>query len=137
MKNVGIIGWRGMVGSVLLERMTQEKDFEHIHSHFFSTSQAGQKAPTFTNSAKTLLDAHDLEQLSAMDIIISCQGGDYTKKVHPALRDLGWKGFWIDAASALRMKDTSIMVLDPVNKIQIIDGISRGTKDFIGSNCTV
>ncbi len=137
MKNIGIIGWRGMVGSVLIERMNQENDFELMNSHFFSTSQAGQTAPIFTNSAKTLLDAFDLEQLSAMDIIISCQGGDYTKKVHPALRDLGWKGFWIDAASALRMEKSSVLVLDPVNKTQIIDSISNGTKDFIGSNCTV
>jgi len=137
MKNVGIIGWRGMVGSVLVQRMSEENDFENFKAHFFSTSQAGERAPDQPNASKTLLDAHDLQQLSDMDIIVSCQGSDYTKHIHTELKKSGWNGYWIDAASALRYEADSTLVLDPVNKSRIETAIADGKKDFIGSNCTV
>lgn len=137
MKNVGIVGWRGMVGSVLVQRLSEEKDFEKYKVHFFSTSQAGEKAPNYPNAANTLLDATDLQQLSDMDIIISCQGSDYTKQIHPELRSAGWAGYWIDAASALRYEPDSTLVLDPVNKSRLEVAIADGKKDFIGANCTV
>lgn len=134
MKKVGFIGWRGMVGSVLLRRMEEERDFDgSFEAAYFSTSQAGEKGPLGT----VLLDAHDIGALSAQDILVTCQGGDYTNRVHPQLRAAGWKGYWIDAASALRMKDDAIIVLDPVNRRVIDEGIARGIKDYIGGNCTV
>ncbi|WP_440056402.1 aspartate-semialdehyde dehydrogenase (plasmid) [Pseudoalteromonas sp. T1lg65] len=139
MNKVGLVGWRGMVGSVLMERMQQENDFEKINPFFFTTSQTGQLGPTFSGSgdAKPLQDAHDIEALANMDIIISCQGGDYTKAVYPALRESGWEGYWIDAASALRMSKDSIIVLDPVNLDVIKQGLEQGVKTFVGGNCTV
>ena len=137
-KHVGIIGWRGMVGSVLIDRMVEERDFDHIQAHFFSTSQAGQTGPTVGGKATgTLQDANSVSALGKMDILISCQGGDYTKQIHPALRASGWRGYWIDAASALRMEPDAVIVLDPVNKDVMAKAISSGVKDLIGGNCTV
>lgn len=137
MQNIGIIGWRGMVGSVLMERMQTEGDFDHIHAYLFSTSQAGQQAPVFPGCHETIRDAHSIDELSEMDIIITCQGGDYTTKIHPLLRKAGWKGFWIDAASTLRSQDNAIIVLDPINGKKIAQGIDAGIIDFVGGNCTV
>lgn len=137
MKKVGFIGWRGMVGSVLMERMTQEKDFLHMESYFFSTSQSGQKAPVVPNAHDKLLSAMDSKELSGMDILVSCQGGDYTKEMFPLLRKEGWKGIWIDAASTLRMSDDAVIVLDPVNRSFIQKSIDKGVKNFVGGNCTV
>ncbi|CAM3773853.1 MULTISPECIES: aspartate-semialdehyde dehydrogenase [Pseudoalteromonas] len=137
MKKVGLVGWRGMVGSVLLERMQQENDFAHIDTTFFTTSQTGQLGPDLAGPAKPLLDAMDFDSLAQMDIIITCQGGDYTKAVYPQLREAGWDGYWIDAASALRMSDDSIIVLDPVNKDVIEQGLEQGVKTYVGGNCTV
>ena len=137
MKKTGLVGWRGMVGSVLMERMTAEDDFAHIEPIFFTTSQSGQMGPEVNGSREPLQDAHDISALSKMDIILTCQGGEYTNQVYPQLRNSGWRGYWIDAASALRTKDDSIIVLDPVNKALIDGGISSGCKDFIGGNCTV
>lgn len=133
---VGLVGWRGMVGSVLMDRMRTMGDFDKIEAVFFTTSQAGQAAPA-ESAEPALQDAHDIAALSAMDVIITCQGGDYTKAVHPDLRAAGWQGYWIDAASSLRMNDSSIIVLDPVNLSVIQDGIASGTRDLIGGNCTV
>lgn len=135
---VGLVGWRGMVGSVLIQRMQEENDFNGITPVFFSTSNAGGDAPKF-DGIKTgqLKDAHDIEALAACDVIITCQGGDYTSKVHQPLRDSGWTGYWVDAASTLRMRDDSIIILDPVNRSVIDDALARGKKDFIGGNCTV
>ena len=117
MKNVGFIGWRGMVGSVLMQRMVEERDFDAIRPVFFSTSQLGQPAPSFGGSTGgTLQDAFDLDALKALDIIVTCQGGDYTNEIYPKLRASGWQGYWIDAASSLRMKDDAIIILDPVNQ---------------------
>lgn len=137
MKKVGIVGWRGMVGSVLMERMQAENDFSDIEPLFFTTSQAGQRAPDLGRDLPALQDANDLEALSAQDIIVTCQGGDYTKSVFPRLRASGWQGYWIDAASALRMQDNALIILDPVNLSVIEDGLARGVKNFIGGNCTV
>lgn len=137
MKNVGIIGWRGMVGSVLLDRMKTEGDFKKITPHFYSTSQAGQKGPSIDGVDYTLLDANSIESLKEMDIIISCQGGDYTKQVHPQLRQSHWNGYWIDAASSLRMNEDAVIILDPVNRNVIDQAIEKGIKDFVGGNCTV
>lgn len=137
MKRVGLIGWRGMVGSVLMARMQEENDFNHFNSYFFTTSQKGERAPKVPNAFDTLLDAFDIDELSKMDILLSCQGGDYTKEVYGKLRGSNWKGHWIDAASALRMEDNSIIVLDPVNRKNIEAYIERGGRDFIGGNCTV
>uniref|UniRef100_A0ABP2XXI1 Aspartate-semialdehyde dehydrogenase n=2 Tax=Pseudoalteromonas undina TaxID=43660 RepID=A0ABP2XXI1_9GAMM len=137
MKKVGLVGWRGMVGSVLLERMKQQHDFAHIDTTFFTTSQAGQLGPELAGPAKPLLDASDISELAKMDIIVTCQGGDYTNAVYPKLRESGWDGYWIDAASALRMSDDSIIVLDPVNKDVIEQGLEQGVKTFVGGNCTV
>jgi len=132
---VGIVGWRGMVGSVLLQRMVEEGDFGiGIEPVFFSTSQAGQPAPM---NAGTLKKAEDIEELKKLDIIITCQGGDYTKAVHPELRKQGWNGFWIDAASTLRMEENAVIILDPVNRNVIDKALAKGQKDFIGGNCTV
>jgi aspartate-semialdehyde dehydrogenase len=131
---VGLIGWRGMVGSVLLQRMQEENDFEGIEPVFFSTSQSGAPAPM---NAGTLKNAGDVAELKKLDVIITCQGGDYTKEIHPALRQAGWQGYWIDAASSLRMEKDAVIILDPVNR-NVIDGaLARGQKDFIGGNCTV
>lgn len=137
MKRVGIIGWRGMVGSVLMQRMHEENDFAHIDPVFFSTSQAGQPAPDVGKEVPPLKDANDLGELAAMDIIITCQGGDYTGAVYRDLRQSGWKGYWIDAASTLRMEEDSVIVLDPVNRKVIDQALAEGKTDFIGGNCTV
>ncbi|ADP10628.1 aspartate-semialdehyde dehydrogenase [Erwinia sp. Ejp617] len=138
MKTVGLIGWRGVVGSVLMQRMSEERDFDVIRPVFFSTSQHGQAAPAFGGqSAGILQDASDIEALKALDIIITCQGGDYTSDIYPELRAAGWQGYWIDAASTLRMADDAIIILDPVNHQVIRDGLERGIKTFVGGNCTV
>ena len=134
---VGIVGWRGMVGSVLLERMQAEGDFALIEPVFFSTSNAGGKAPAHAKNETTLQDANDLAALARCDIIVTAQGGEYTKKVHPALRAAGWKGYWIDAAKTLRMNDDAVIVLDPVNRGVIDAALARGVRDYAGGNCTV
>jgi len=136
MKVVGLVGWRGMVGSVLMQRMQEEGDFEHIEAVFFSTSNKGGKAPAIAKKESTLQDANDLEALKKCDIIITCQGGDYTTEIFPQLRAAGWDGYWIDAASTLRMKDDAVIVLDPVNQNVIKDALNRGVKNYIGGNCT-
>src|SRR5271168_1318451 len=137
MKPVGIIGWRGMVGSVLLDRMRDEKDFDLITPTFFSTSQAGAAAPRIGVSASQLQDANDIAALAKLPMLISAQGGDYTQAIHPRLRAAGWQGYWIDAASALRMDKNAVIVLDPVNLSVMQAARERGIKDFIGGNCTV
>ena len=137
MMKTGFIGWRGMVGSVLMERMCAENDFAYIDPTFFTTSQAGQPAPDVGQGASTLLDAFDLDALMGMDTIITCQGGSYTEKIHPELRAKGWNGFWIDAASTLRMAEQATIILDPVNRPVIDQALAEGKKDFIGGNCTV
>lgn len=134
---VGFVGWRGMVGSVLMERMTAESDFEGIEPVFFTTSNVGGSGPSIGKEIPPLKDANSIAELSPMDVIISCQGGDYTSDIHPQLRKEGWQGYWIDAASTQRMADDSIIVLDPVNLNVIKDGLQRGIKDYIGGNCTV
>ncbi|MDX5298501.1 MAG: aspartate-semialdehyde dehydrogenase [Gammaproteobacteria bacterium] len=137
MKKVGLVGWRGMVGSVLMQRMREEQDFQYIQPVFFSTSQTGQAAPDMgTGDTGTLQDANSIDALKAMDIIITCQGGDYTTEIHPKLRAAGWKGYWIDAASTLRMQDGATIILDPVNRDVIDAALGRGERDFIGGNCT-
>ncbi|GAA3283073.1 aspartate-semialdehyde dehydrogenase [Paenarthrobacter aurescens] len=135
--SVGLVGWRGMVGSVLMQRMQDENDFANINPVFFSTSNAGGAAPSFAEGSGKLEDAFDLETLAKLPIIVTAQGGDYTKQVHGELRNRGWDGLWIDAASTLRMNDDSIIVLDPINRDVIDAGLSGGVKDFIGGNCTV
>ena len=137
MKKVGVVGWRGMVGSVLMERFRTEADFKHFEPVFFTTSQEGKPGPDVGKGSAPLVSATSLETLSAMDIIVSCQGGDYTEAVHPKLRDSGWQGYWIDAASTLRMSENAAIVLDPVNRAQIDRAIASGIKDFAGGNCTV
>ncbi|MBU6290982.1 MAG: aspartate-semialdehyde dehydrogenase [Burkholderiales bacterium] len=137
MKLVGLVGWRGMVGSVLMQRMQEENDFAHIEPVFFSTSNAGGKAPALAKNETALKDANDIEALKKCDIILTCQGGDYTTEIFPKLRAAGWNGYWIDAASSLRMKDDAIIVLDPINLGVIKDGLSKGVKNYIGGNCTV
>ena len=134
---VGLVGWRGMVGSVLIDRMVQENDFELIEPVFFSTSNAGGKAPAQAKNETTLQDANDIEALRRCDIVITCQGGDYTNEVYPKLRNSGWNGHWIDAASSLRMKDNAVIVLDPVNMPVIKKAQAAGGRDWIGGNCTV
>ncbi|MFW2422164.1 MAG: aspartate-semialdehyde dehydrogenase [Porticoccaceae bacterium] len=134
---VGLVGWRGMVGSVLMERMRAEGDFALINPVFFTTSQAGQAAPDVGAGSSLLEDAHSIDALREMDAIISCQGGDYTKAVYPQLRSSGWQGYWIDAASALRMESSSVIVLDPVNRSVIDGALDRGIKEYVGGNCTV
>lgn len=136
MKVVGLVGWRGMVGSVLMQRMQEEGDFDHIEAVFFSTSNKGGKAPAIAKKETTLQDANDLDALKKCDIIITCQGGDYTTEIFPKLRAAGWDGYWIDAASTLRMKDDAVIVLDPVNQNVIKDAMGRGVKNYIGGNCT-
>lgn len=138
LQKVGLVGWRGMVGSVLMQRMQEEKDFDLIDPVFFTTSQAGQAAPGFAGKdCGTLLSAFDIDALKAQDVIITCQGGDYTKEVYPKLREAGWNGYWIDAASSLRMDENAIIVLDPVNQSVIEAGIKNGVKTYVGGNCTV
>ena len=137
MKLVGLVGWRGMVGSVLLDRMQQEGDFPLIEPVFFSTSNAGGKAPAQARNESTLKDAYDIEALKRCDIIITAQGGDYTTEVFPKLRAAGWAGHWIDAASTLRMKSDAVIVLDPVNLPVIQNALTRGGRNWIGGNCTV
>ena len=138
MKKVGLVGWRGMVGSVLMQRMQDEGDFAHIEPVFFSTSAAGRDGPVINGKATgKLQDAGNVEALKNMDIVITCQGGDWTGAVYPKLRAAGWSGYWIDAASALRMTNDAIIILDPVNLGVIKQGISSGVKDYIGGNCTV
>jgi len=138
---VGLVGWRGMVGSVLIERMRAEKDFDLIEPVFFSTSNAGTAPPAaiadLAAGGKALLDGNDLQALASCEVIITCQGGDYTQAVHGPLRASGWKGYWIDAAKTLRMNDDAVIVLDPVNLPVIQQGLTKGVKDFIGGNCTV
>jgi aspartate-semialdehyde dehydrogenase len=135
--NVGIIGWRGMVGSVLVQRMREERDFDHIDPVFFSTSQAGAAAPEIGKRAPAVKDARDIAALSAHDVLISCQGGDYTSEIYPRLRQSGWDGYWIDAASTLRMAPDSVLILDPVNGDVIDRAVAGGVKNYVGSNCTV
>jgi aspartate-semialdehyde dehydrogenase len=136
MKKLGLVGWRGMVGSVLMQRMQQENDFALVESHFFTTSNVGGDAPAFAKNASKLLDANNIDALRAMDVIISCQGGDYTTEIFPKLRASAWNGYWIDAASTLRMKDDAVIVLDPVNRNVIDQALDKGIKNFIGGNCT-
>lgn len=136
MLKVGLVGWRGMVGSVLMQRMREEQDFALIEPVFFSTSSIGGAAPDVGRGASALQDARSVAQLKGMDVIITCQGGDYTTEIHPQLRAAGWKGYWIDAASTLRMQDNAVIVLDPVNLDQIKHSIAQGGRDFIGGNCT-
>ena len=137
MVRIGFVGWRGMVGSVLMGRLREEQDFEGLEAIFFTTSNIGGKGPEVGIDVPPLMDAFDLKLLSTMDIIVTCQGGDYTKKVYPEVRKHGWNGYWIDSASALRMKDDSIIVLDPVNRAVIDAGLSSGIKAYVGGNCTV
>ena len=137
MMHVGFVGWRGMVGSVLMQRMQEENDFKEFKSTFFSTSQTGSSAPAFAESDSALKDAHNVPDLLAMDIILSCQGGDYTSDIYPKLRTAGWQGHWIDAASSLRMEEDAVIVLDPVNGDLIQDAFKKGNKNWIGGNCTV
>ncbi|HIY85729.1 MAG TPA: aspartate-semialdehyde dehydrogenase [Candidatus Yaniella excrementavium] len=137
--SVGLVGWRGMVGSVLMQRMVEENDFTKINPIFFSTSNAGGPVPELpgVDTSETLQDAHDIDALAKLPIILTTQGGDYTTEVYPKLRAAGWNGIWIDAASTLRMDDESIIVLDPVNRDQIDAGLKNGVKQFVGGNCTV
>lgn len=138
MKRIGFVGWRGMVGSVLMQRMRDQNDFANIvEPVFFTTSQAGQPGPDIGKPVPALKDATDLNELKSMDAIVTCQGGDYTKQIYHELRATGWQGYWIDAASALRMQDHAVIVLDPVNRDVIDAALNAGKKDFIGGNCTV
>ncbi|HYF58824.1 MAG TPA: aspartate-semialdehyde dehydrogenase, partial [Burkholderiaceae bacterium] len=131
---VGLVGWRGMVGSVLMQRMREEGDFALVEPVFFSTSNAGGEAPM---GAGRLMDADDVDALAKMDVVLTCQGGDWTKAIYPKLRATGWNGYWIDAASTLRMADGAVIVLDPVNRKVIDAALAAGTRDYIGGNCTV
>jgi aspartate-semialdehyde dehydrogenase len=137
MKRVGFVGWRGMVGSVLMQRMHAERDFALIEPVFFTTSRVGQMGPFIGKETAPLKDAMNIGELASMDVIVSCQGGDYTNEIFPQLRASGWKGYWIDAASALRMRDDAVVILDPVNKGLIERALSRGVRNYIGGNCTV
>lgn len=137
MLKIGFIGWRGMVGSVLMERMIQERDFHDYEAIFFTTSNIGGKGPDIGMSTPALQDAYDLDILASLDIAVTCQGSDYTKKIYPELKKRGWKGYWIDASSGLRMENDSIIVLDPVNRAVIDNGLKSGIKSYIGGNCTV
>jgi aspartate-semialdehyde dehydrogenase len=136
MLRVGIVGWRGMVGSVLVQRMREERDFDHVEPIFFSTSQAGGKAPAIGKPVDSVKNATHLAELKKLPVIISCQGGDYTSEVYPRLRGEGWQGYWIDAASTLRMADDAVIVLDPLNLDLIKASLGKGVKNFIGGNCT-
>ena len=137
MKRVGLVGWRGMVGSVLMQRMLEEQDFDLIEPVFFTTSNVGGQGPAIGKDTPTLKDAYDINELKALDVILTCQGGDYTDAVYPKLREAGWDGYWIDAASSLRMKDHAVIVLDPVNRKGIDHALDTGIKDYVGGNCTV
>ena len=137
MKQVGFVGWRGMVGSVLMQRMREEDDFSLVEPVFFTTSQKGGKGPDIGKETPSLKDAYDIAELKKMNIIISCQGGDYTNEIFGKLRESGWKGHWIDAASTLRMKDDAVIILDPVNMPVIKQALHDGVKNYIGGNCTV
>lgn len=137
MKRVGFVGWRGMVGSVLLQRMQAEGDFNHIEPVFFTTSQVGGKGPAIGRETGPLLDASDIGALKALDVVLTCQGSDYTLATYGKLRAAGWQGYWIDAAKTLRMKDDAVIVLDPVNLAVIKSALARGVKNYIGGNCTV
>lgn len=138
MLKLGLVGWRGMVGSVLLDRMLTEGDFDLFENYFFTTSQVGQPAPKYPNlKSDVLLDGYDLDTLMGMDIILTCQGGDYTNKIYPDLMARGFKGYWIDAASSLRMADDAVIILDPVNQSIIEQALNRGLRTFVGGNCTV
>jgi aspartate-semialdehyde dehydrogenase len=137
MLRVGIVGWRGMVGSVLVQRMREERDFDHLEPVFFSTSQAGGKGPSIGKAVESVKNATEIEALKTLPVVISCQGGDYTSEVYPKLRAAGWNGYWIDAASTLRMKDDAVIILDPLNLDLIKDSVSKGVKNYIGGNCTV
>ena len=137
MKRVGLIGWRGMVGSVLMQRMLEERDFDLIEPVFFTTSNVGGQGPAIGKDIAPLKDAYSIEDLKGLDVILTCQGGDYTNEVFPKLREAGWQGYWIDAASSLRMDDSSVIVLDPVNRKVIDQALDAGTKNYIGGNCTV
>jgi len=137
MKRAGFVGWRGMVGSVLMQRMRAERDFDLVEPVFFTTSQAGAPGPSIGKDVPVLKDARNIGDLKAMDIIISCQGGDYTSDIFPKLRAAGWKGYWIDAASTLRMNQDSVIILDPVNLDVIRSALAKGIKNYIGGNCTV
>ena len=137
MKRVGLVGWRGMVGSVLMQRMLEEQDFDLIDPVFFTTSNVGGQGPAVGKDIPALKDAYDINELKALDVILTCQGGDYTDAVYPKLREAGWEGYWIDAASSLRMKDHAVIVLDPVNRKVIDQSLDSGVKDYIGGNCTV
>src|SRR5215471_14061016 len=134
---VGIVGWRGMVGSVLLQRMLEENDFASIDAEFFTTSKVGGAAPAIGKQTAALKDANDLKALAANEVVISCQGGDYTAAVYPKLRDAGWAGYWIDAAKTLRMQDDAVIILDPVNRTVIDAALAKGIRNYIGGNCTV
>lgn len=134
---VGLVGWRGMVGSVLMQRMQEEGDFDHIEPVFFSTSNTGGAAPAMAKNEKTLQDANNIDALKKCEIIITCQGGDYTNDIYPKLRASGWNGHWIDAASSLRMNDDAVIILDPVNLPVIKQALVKGQKNWIGGNCTV
>ncbi|MCB9652701.1 MAG: aspartate-semialdehyde dehydrogenase [Deltaproteobacteria bacterium] len=136
MRRVGMVGWRGMVGSVLMDRMTLEDDFAGLEPVFFTTSNVGGAGPS-AGGGQPLKDARSIDDLKGMDVIVSCQGGDYTQAVHPALRAAGWNGYWIDAASALRMQKDAVIILDPVNRRVIDEALQNGVKDFVGGNCTV
>ncbi|GLK58031.1 MULTISPECIES: aspartate-semialdehyde dehydrogenase [Azotobacter] len=137
MKRVGLIGWRGMVGSVLMQRMLEERDFDLIEPVFFTTSSVGGQGPAIGKETVPLKDAYSIEELKSLDAIITCQGGDYTSEVFPKLREAGWQGYWIDAASSLRMADDAVIVLDPVNRRVIDQSLDAGVKNYIGGNCTV
>lgn len=137
MKRVGLIGWRGMVGSVLMQRMLEERDFDLIEPVFFTTSNLGGQGPEIGKDIAPLKDAYSIEELKTLDVILTCQGGDYTTEVFPKLREAGWQGYWIDAASTLRMADDAVIVLDPVNRGVIDDSLDAGVKNYIGGNCTV
>jgi aspartate-semialdehyde dehydrogenase len=134
---IGFVGWRGMVGSVLMQRMLEEGDFDAIEPEFFTTSNVGGRGPAIGRDTPALRSASDLRALAALDAIVTCQGGDYTNEVLPDLRASGWNGYWIDAASALRMKDDAVIILDPVNRNAIDVALAKGIKNYIGGNCTV
>ncbi len=137
MKRVGLVGWRGMVGSVLMQRMLEERDFDLIEPVFFTTSNVGGEGPAIGKDIPALKDAYDINTLKGLDVILTCQGSDYTNEVYPKLREAGWEGYWIDAASGLRMDDSAIIVLDPVNRKVVDQGLERGVKTYVGGNCTV
>lgn len=137
MKRVGFVGWRGMVGSVLMQRMREENDFKDIEAVFFTTSQVGEAGPDIGKDVPALMDANDVDELKRLDAVVTCQGGSYTESVYPKLREAGWSGHWIDAASSLRMRDDSVIILDPVNAGVIQKALSSGCNTWVGGNCTV